>query len=298
MAHHHDHSHDASTKNISVVFFLNAFFVVVELVGGILTNSIAILSDALHDFGDCLSLAVAWILQKKAKKGSDNKYSYGYKRFSLLGSVFLSGVLTISSIFVIFEAVKRLAAPETVHAEGMLWLAVAGIVINGAAALRIKKGESLNEKAVFLHVMEDVLGWVAVLIVSVVMMFVDMPILDPILSIAISLWVLVNVYGNIKETFKVFLQAIPDNVDITALENNLNNIPEVKSIHDLHLWTLDGISHVMSLHVVTNSLDDSCIIKEKIHEIGELVGINHITVEIEIEDDKCFCDNNCGIKLN
>lgn len=124
MGHNHAHSLNNAEKNISIAFFLNAFFVIVELIGGILTNSIAILTDALHDFGDCLSLATAWFLQKKSTQVRDKKYSYGYKRFSLLGSIFLSGVLTVSSVFVLIEAAKRIAAPQDVSAQGMLWMAV------------------------------------------------------------------------------------------------------------------------------------------------------------------------------
>lgn len=289
--HQHDHSHnqDGSMKNIGVAFWLNSFFVVVEVVGGILTNSIAILSDAFHDFGDCLSLAIAWGLQKKSRKKRDRFYSYGYKRFSLLGSVFLSGVLTLSSILVMIEAVRRLASPEQVHATGMLWLAIAGIVINGAAALRLKRGESLNERAVFLHIMEDVLGWVGVLVVSIVMIFVDVPILDPILSIAISLWVLYNVVGNIRATFKIFLQAIPDSVDIERLQRDLEQIDGVGSIHDLHVWTLDGQKHVMTLHVVTDAEPE--VVKQQIHTVAAGYDIVHTTVEIE--SSKCICTNRC-----
>jgi cation diffusion facilitator family transporter len=253
MAHNHSHHHHDTTGNIKVAFFLNSIFVVIELIGGILTNSIAILSDALHDFGDCLSLAVAWALQKKSLKKRDKFYSYGYKRFSLLGSVFLSGVLFLSSVFVVIEAIKRIQDPQSVKAGGMFLLAIIGIVINGAAALKLKKGDSLNERAVFLHVMEDVLGWASVLAVSIVMMFIDQPVLDPILSIAISIWVLYNVYSNLKSTFKIFLQAIPDGVDIDELTQLIESLDEVESIHDLHVWTMDGNYHVMTLHVVTSS---------------------------------------------
>ncbi|MDR3252514.1 MAG: cation diffusion facilitator family transporter, partial [Tannerella sp.] len=147
-SHHHNHHHDGNaTKNISVAFFLNLFFVFREVAGGLFTNSIAILSDALHDFGDCLSLAVAYAFQKKATRKRNLQYTYGYRRYSLLGSVFLSGVLFVSSVFVIYEAAKRVVTVQEVNAGGMLWIAVAGIIINGAAALRLKKGSSLNERA-------------------------------------------------------------------------------------------------------------------------------------------------------
>lgn len=295
--HQHDHSQNAS-KNIVVAFVLNSVFVVIELVGGILTNSIAILSDAMHDFGDCISLGIAWGLQKKSQQKRDKFYSYGYKRFSLLGSVFLSGILTISSLFVIYEAVKRVMSPQQVHAQGMLWLAVLGILINGAAALRMKKGNTLNEKAVFLHIMEDVLGWVAVLLVSITMLFVNIPVLDPLLSIAISLWVLSNVYKNMRDTFKILLQAIPADVDVVGLQQEIESIDGIESIHDLHVWTLDGVSHVMTLHAVTPLADptlaqDTCQLKKQIDRIGEEFGITHITIEFEKPGADCTYINDC-----
>ncbi|MEG2849125.1 MAG: cation diffusion facilitator family transporter [Bacteroidales bacterium] len=303
MGHNHLHNHSVgevhnATKNIAVAFILNSVFVVIELVGGILTNSIAILSDALHDFGDCVSLGIAWGLQKKALKKGDKFYSYGYKRFSLLGSVFLSGILMVSSLFVIVEAGKRILSPQEVNAQGMLWLAVLGIIINGAAALKLKKGDSLNEKAVFLHIMEDVLGWIAVLAVSVVMMFVNVPILDPILSIAISIWVLCNVYKIMSSTFKIFLQAIPSNLDVNEIHSKIVAIDGVDSIHDLHIWTLDGISHVMTLHVVTKFEDytvehNTNLLKKEIYAVGNVYGISHITIEFEKPNSECIYINGC-----
>jgi cobalt-zinc-cadmium efflux system protein len=294
MSHHHSHHHsheNGATKNITVAFLLNLFFVVVEVIGGIYTNSIAILSDALHDFGDCLSLAVAWAFQKKSTQKRDKKFSYGYKRFSLLGSVFLSGVLFVSSLFVLIEASKRIFSSEEVNAHGMLWIALFGIAINGLAALKLKKGSSLNERAVFLHIMEDVLGWIAVLVASVVMMFTNMPVLDPILSIAISIWVLYNVFRNLRETFGIMLQATPQNVDMDELEKEIKNIEGVVSIHDLHLWTMDGESHIMTLHVVADTVDKE-VLKHKIVETSEPFHIEHVTIEIEKPDTECFhtCD--------
>lgn len=294
MGHHHHH-HDSSKaeKNISIAFFLNLFFVIVEVVGGIFTNSIAILTDALHDFGDCLSLATAWFLQKKSAQARDRKYSYGYKRFSLLGSIFLSGVLTISSIFVLLEAVKRIMEPQDVSAGGMLWIAIFGVIINGAAALRVKQGTSLNERAVYLHIMEDVLGWIAVLVVSVVMLFVYIPALDSMLSIGISIWVLSNVYRNLRSVFKILLQAIPDDVSLDELSTRITSIEGVLSIHDLHLWSLDGESHVMTLHIVTDEADTAAM-KEQVRTIAHEYHIVHTTVEFENSRTTCTanCDDN------
>ena len=236
------------------------------------------------------SLATSWFLQKKSTKGRDKKYSYGYQRFSLLGSIFLSGVLTVSSIFVLMEAVKRIASPQEVSAQGMLWMAIFGVLINGAAALRVKKGTSLNERSVYLHIMEDVLGWVGVLVVSVVMMFADLPILDPILSIAISLWVLSNVYKNLQGVFKVLLQAVPEDISTKQIDTEISAVNGVISIHDLHLWSLDGESHVMTLHVVTDE-EDTCNIKEQIISIVKQFNIVHVT--IEFERPNVACTTNC-----
>ena len=288
-AHQHTHSAEAG-RNIAVVFFLNAFFVIIELVGGVWTNSIAILSDALHDLGDCLSLGVAWFFQRKSTQQRDARYSYGYKRFSLLGAIFLSGVLTFSSIFVLTEAVRRIADPQSVHAQGMLWMALFGIAVNGAAALRLKHGESLNERAVFLHIMEDVLGWVAVLVVSVVMLFWQLPILDPLLSIGISLWVLWNVFRNLRGAFRILLQAVPDTIDTQQLKHSIEALPSVQSIHDLHIWTLDGVSHVMTLHLVTTDTDTEPI-KTAVLEIARKLGIDHVTMETERPNRPCH--HNC-----
>lgn len=289
--HHHHHSHGDARKNISIAFFLNAFFVLVEVVGGLYTNSIAILTDALHDFGDCLSLGAAWFLQKKSEQGRNGRYSYGYKRFSLLGSIFLSGVLTVSSIFVLTEAVKRMFHPQEVLADGMLWIAVFGVLINGAAALRVKRGSSLNERSVYLHIMEDVLGWIAVLIVSVVMIFVEVPVLDSLLSIGISLWVLSNVCQNMKSVFAILLQAVPEEVPIEELTKRITAAEGVISMHDLHLWSLDGETHVMTLHVVSDSSDVDGL-KRRIVDIAADYHIGHTTIEIEKSGSVCItrCD--------
>ncbi len=289
--HHHHHNEGNAEKNIAIVFILNLFFVIVEIIGGIVTNSIAILSDAVHDVGDCLSLAVSWIMQKKSSKSRDSKYSYGYKRFSLLGSIFLSGVLTVSSIWVLVKACTRLFHPEAVNSQGMLWLAVFGIIINGVAALRVKGGHSLNERSVYLHIMEDVLGWGAVLIAGIVMQFLDIPVLDPILSIAISLWVLINVFKNIRAVFKVLLQATPEDLNVDGLNDEIKNIKGVVSTHDLHIWSMDGQSHIMTLHIVTDTDSDTQSIRNSINTIAKQHNITHTTIEVEDKDFQC--EMNC-----
>ena len=176
--HHLHHHHGGSGSNLLFAFAMNLFFAIVELVGGIFTGSVAILSDALHDFGDSISLGVAWRLQKLSEKGRDTSFSYGYKRFSLLGALLISLILLVGSVFVIIAAIERLSVPGEPKAGGMLVLAIFGLAVNGLAAFRLKGSSSLNERAVMLHLMEDVLGWAAVLVVSIVMLFVNAPILD------------------------------------------------------------------------------------------------------------------------
>lgn len=291
MGHQHSHQHGGAegTKNITIAFILNALFVVIEVIGGLFTNSIAILSDALHDFGDCISLGITWGLQKKAQKGRDMKYSYGYKRFTLLGSVFLGGILAISSLFVVNEAIGRILNPQDVDASGMLWLAIVGVLINGAAALRLKRGDSMSQRAVYLHIMEDVLGWVAVLISSFVMLFWEIPILDSLLSIAISCWVLYNVWCNLKRTFAVLLQAIPTDVDVNQLEQEIIALDNVVAVHDMHVWSMDGESHVMSLHVVVDAMDATIRqrVKKTLHQVAKRWHIYHVTHELELQGETC-----------
>lgn len=292
MGHHHSHQEtDHASKNIVIAFFLNFFFAIIELIGGLYTNSVAILSDSLHDFGDSISLGASWFLQKKSTKGRDVRFSYGYKRFSLLGALFISIVLIVSSLIIIKESSERLLDPQTVNAQGMMLLAIVGILVNGFAVIRLNKGKSLNERAVFLHMMEDVLGWITVLVVSIIMQFANVPVLDPLLSIGICLWVLINVYKNLKDTLKVMLQGTPKNVNLTGFENDIKALPHVKDLHDIHLWSLDGEHNILTLHVVTDeevTLADLTLLKEQIRQTCSHYNIPHVT--IEFDSYGCDCE--------
>jgi cobalt-zinc-cadmium efflux system protein len=286
---HHGHHHHG-TGNIAVAFFLNTTFAVIELIGGILTNSVAILSDALHDLGDSLSLGTAWYFQKKSQQGRTNHYTYGYARFSLLGAFINSIVLIVGSIFIIKESITRLVNPVQPNPKGMIVLAVLGIAVNGAAMLRLKKGDSINERVVSLHFLEDVLGWVAVLIGAIVMMFVHAPIIDPILSLCIAAFVLFNVYRNIKPAFKIVLQGVPDDVSEDKIRQVVMSEPGVLDVHDFHLWTLDGQHHVVSLHVVVKAnmdLKEAETLKENIKTRLKEIDITHSTIEVEFNPQHC-----------
>ena len=184
-SHHHEHEHHHATDSIKVAFWLNLFFTIIEIVGGFYTNSIAIISDALHDLGDSFALGLAWYFQKLSQRGRDRKFSYGYGRFSTLAAMINSGLLLAGSIYVISVAIPRLIHPQETYATGMIWLAVVGLLVNGIAAYRLSSGSSLNERAARLHLLEDVLGWAAVLVGAVIIKLTGWTILDPILSLGI-----------------------------------------------------------------------------------------------------------------
>jgi cobalt-zinc-cadmium efflux system protein len=289
--HHHGHAHaHGAVGNIKVAFFLNLLFTLIEIAGGIFTNSVAILSDALHDLGDSLSLGLAWYFQKLSAKNRDATFSYGYRRFSLLGAVINSLVLVIGSVFVLQEAIPRLLNPQAPDARGMLGLAVLGVAFNGAAMLRLKKGHSLNERAISLHLLEDVLGWVAVLVASVVMLFAEVPVLDPALSVLITLYVLFNVFRNLRDSFRILLQAVPENVRIEQVRARIAALAHVTDIHDIHLWTLDGEYNILTIHLRLREVEhftQAVLVKERVKKALADLPIQHITVEIEGETDEC-----------
>ena len=293
MAHEHHHS---DVKNIKTAFFLNLFFTMFEIVGGFYTNSMAILSDAVHDLGDCLSLGLAWYFQKISNKGSDNSYSYGYKRFSLMGAIINSIVLTVGSILILTKAIPRIFHPESTHASGMFLLAIVGVLVNGVAFFRLKKGGSLNEKVVSLHFLEDVLGWVAILIGAGIMYFFNVPVIDPVLSVGIALFVLFNVYKNIRETLHIILQGIPADIDIAEISDQLQQFKGIEDIHDLHVWSVDGNYNILTVHIVMNKsleLVEITKLKELIRNSLKVNGIQHATIEFETTDERCDFEQGC-----
>lgn len=292
MGHQHKHGHSHATENIKVAFFLNLFFTIIEFIGGFYTNSLAIMSDAVHDLGDSLSLGMSWYFQKLSNKKANKNFSYGYGRFSLLGAIINSVVLIIGSIFIIKEAIPRIFEPQVSDAKGMMWFAILGIIVNGAAVLKLKKGTSINERVVSLHLLEDVLGWVAVLIASIIMQFWDLPILDPILSLLIAGYVLFNVFKNIKESFKIILQGVPNELSTEEIEKSLIALDEINAIHDCHLWSMDGEFNIATIHIIINKpsfkLDEARDLKRKIRKLlHDQYNLEHVTLELESSIEDC-----------
>jgi cobalt-zinc-cadmium efflux system protein len=292
--HHHHHEGEESSGAFRVAFFLNLGFTFVEIVGGLLTNSVAILADAVHDLGDSVSLLFSWSMERVATRRRTEKQTFGYKRYSVLGAVVSGGVLLVGSVFVMLEAVPRLFEPEAVHPEGMLALAVAGIGFNLLAVLRMRGGEKLNQRVVMLHLLEDVLGWAGVLVVSVVLLFADLPILDPLLSVAVTVFVLSRIVPRLRHAIGVFLQYAPSDIDIGSIEEEVTEMRHVRSLHDMHLWSLDGNYHLFSTHVVVDDDLKLSALEELQAKIkGALArrGVHHVTLEFESDRAGCAeCD--------
>lgn len=286
----HNHSHDHSGKNLKLAFFLNLAFTVLEFIGGFYVNSIAIISDAVHDLGDSLSLGTSWYLDNKSKKGANTRYSYGYRRFSLLGALINGVVLIGGSVYVVYEAVGRILEPEHSDAQGMLIFAIIGVLVNGYAAYKLSSGKTMNEKVVSWHLMEDVLGWVAVLIVALILYFKDIHYLDPALSLLITLYILYNVFKRLKETLFIFLQGVPEHLDIKEIKGKILDLEKVKSLHHTHIWSLEGENHVFSTHVVLKYIDDFSEvieIKKRIKDCLDGYNFEHYTIETEFDSETC-----------
>ncbi|MDF2158119.1 cation diffusion facilitator family transporter [Algoriphagus sp. CAU 1675] len=290
MAHHHNHHHHSSEKGLKTAFFLNLAFTILEIFGGIWVNSIAILSDAIHDLGDSISLGLAWFLDRKSKQEANASFSFGYGRFSLLGALINSLLLIGGSIFIISEAIQRFANPEPSNAPGMIGFAILGITINAYAAWKVSRGNSQNEKVISWHLIEDVLGWAAVFIAGIVMYFYEVPWLDPALSLAISIFILWNVFKNLRETTYIFLQAVPENISLEELKAKICALPHVESMHHTHLWSLEGSNHVFTAHIRMqniHTLEELRNAKEEVKSILKTYPFSHYTVEWELENEPC-----------
>ncbi len=286
----HDHTHAARSQRMGWAFLLNLSFSIIEFIGGWLTNSTAIMADAVHDLGDSLSIGSGWLLDRLGNRKPDSQFTYGYRRLSLVGALVNGLVLISGSIWVISEALPRLLNPVMPHTEGMIALAVLGVTVNSFAAYKLKAGKTLNEKILNWHLMKDVFGWLAVLLVALVMPIVDMPILDPLLSVGFTLFILINVVKTVLKTGRLFIQATPSANTVDTITQSLRSLDKVESVHHLHLWSLDGEQHVLTAHIRAyplDSLEDYSKLKETIHTALSSEDIAHTTIEIELSDERC-----------
>ena len=272
-------------KNIFVAFILNLAFSIFEFVGGVFTGSVAIISDAVHDIGDATSIGVAFFLEKKSKKQPDEKYTYGYGRYSVVGSALTSFILLCGSVTVIYHAVLRIIKPTEINYNAMIGFAVVGVCVNLCAALLTRKGDSLNQKAVNLHMLEDVLGWVVVLFGAVVMRFTDFYMIDPIMSIGVAVFIVINAAKNCKDVLDLFFEKIPRGIDLTEIKKLICDVDGVLDVHHIHVWSMDGHNNYATMHIVVK--ENAHDTKDKVRDALKKHGIGHVTLEIEQQDERC-----------
>lgn len=271
-------------SNIKTAFFLNVVFAIFELIGGILTNSVFLLSDAIHDLGDSFSLGTAWILERLSIKKPDRTFTYGYGRFSVLGALLTGLVLVFGTVFILIESSQRLFAPEEINTPVVLVFAVFGLFVNGYAAYKTSKSSSINERIVSLHMLEDMIGWVVLLLAAIMMMIVNVPILDPLLSILFSLFILLQAFKHLKQAAVVFLEGTTGHVSDEMIKERLMAIDGISDVHHIHQWTTDGNISLATMHVllacVLNQNQHHVLLHQIKHELLDL-GIQHTTIETE-----------------
>lgn len=282
-------------RNILIAFILNFGFSVFEFIGGAFTGSVAIVSDAVHDMGDAASIGLSFLLEKKSSKQPDEVYTYGYLRYSVLGGVITTVILLLGSVIVIYNAVLRIIHPVEINYNGMIGFAVIGVTVNLAAAFFTREGDSINQKAVNLHMLEDVLGWIIVLVGAIVMRFTDIRIIDPLMSIPVAVFIFINALKNLKEVLDLFLERTPRGISAKEIEAHLGEIDGVLGVHHIHLWSMDGQNNYATMHVVCQG--DSHEIKHKVRDELKQHGIGHVTIEIESEDEHCH-EQNCQVNKN
>jgi cobalt-zinc-cadmium efflux system protein len=295
--HHHKHSANCQHQHVNAAagrlgfaFFINFIFALIELIGGYLVNSIAVQTDAVHDFGDSIILGIAWYLEKKSIQKSDSSFSYGYRRLSTFSALFAGVILIAGSLYMFIESVQRFNAPVEPNGLGMLALAVLGIAVNGMAYFRMSSGKSLNEKVITWHFLEDLLGWVLVFIGSVLVLFFKLTWVDPLLGIVLSVWIVRNVFKNIKYTTHILLQRAPESFTIEQVHEGILSINGVKQVHHAHVWSLDGEKHIFTAHIVTSllSLRDLESVKRNIKSVlKEKFSIHEATLEFENDQENC-----------
>ncbi|WP_297982101.1 cation diffusion facilitator family transporter [uncultured Methanobrevibacter sp.] len=282
-SHNYGEVHKKASENLSYALIFNLLFNIVVISGGIITNSVAIISDALHDLSDTFSIVIAWVLEKLSGKESTSSFTYGFQRFSIFGALFNSTIVILASFAVVYQAINRLFIVETPDASGMIFIAILGIIFKGASLFKLHSGKTFNERAISIHMFGDVFQWIALLIIAVIMLFVNLPILDPIASILVSLWVIYNLSKTFIASAKVLLQAIPFEINVEDLKRDLLAVDGVDSLDEFHLWSIDGIENVLTakinLHLEFN-LEENKAILEKLNRISNDYGINSTNFEL------------------
>ena len=275
-------------KRVQIAALLNVGFTILEIVGGFWTNSLAILSDALHDFGDSVALLASWLFERGARKSPDINRTFGYQRLSLFSALFSAMVLVGGSIVILSQAIPRVLNPESVHATGMVGIAIIGILFNGAGFFLLKKGESLNEKVLSWHLLEDVLGWAIILIGGIIIHFWNVYFLDPIMTVGLTVFILYNVSKSLREAVNILLQGVPKHININDVRRELLAIDGVIGVHDMHIWSLEGETDILTAHIVVDEerLKKPDQTREAVKDVIRKHHVEHSTVELE---SRYFC---------
>ena len=266
-----------------VAFFLNLSYAIVEFIAGGIFGSSAVLADSVHDLGDAIAIGISAFLETISNREEDSHYTLGYKRFSLLGAMVTAVILMTGSVLVILENIAKIFHPQPVNDEGILWLGIIAITINVLASLVIRKGQTKNESILSLHFLEDTLGWVTVILMAIVLRFTDWYILDPLLSLAISFFILSKALPRFWRTLKIFLDAVPEGVDIQKIKTDLAELDHVASINQLNLWTMDGLEKNAIVHVCLKEMEHMETCKESIRIFLKDCGFQNITIEVDAD---------------
>ena len=266
-----------------LAFFLNLSYAIVEFIAGGLFGSSAVLADSVHDMGDAIAIGVSAFLETISNREEDSHYTLGYKRFSLLGAMVTAVILMTGSVLVILGNITKLFHPQAVNDEGILWLGIIAISVNVIASLVVRKGKTKNESILSLHFLEDTLGWVAVILMAIVLRFTDWYILDPLLSLVISIFILSKAIPRFWSTLKIFLDAVPEGVDIKQVKSDLEQLDHVASLNQLNLWTMDGLEKNAIVHVCLKEIEQMELCKESIRCMLEDCGFQNITIEVDAD---------------
>ena len=264
-----------------VAFFLNLTYAIVEFIAGGIFGSSAVLADSVHDLGDAIAIGISAFLETISNREEDNQYTLGYKRFSLLGALVTAIILMTGSVLVILENVTKILNPQPVNDEGILWLGIIAITINVLASLVVGKGKTKNESILSLHFLEDTLGWVAVILMAIVLRFTDWYILDPLLSLVISFFILSKALPRFWSTLKIFLDAVPEGVETGDLEKDLEDLINVKSVNQLSIWSMDGLENNAIVHLCLEDWEQMMETKNQVRQLLEERGIQNITIEVD-----------------
>ena len=291
MSQEHSHTHGANKKTLMISFIIITVYMIIEAIGGFLTNSLALLADAGHMLSDSISLGVGLLAFILGEKAADYSKTYGYKRFEILAAVFNGVTLVLIAIYIFYEAYQRFANPPEVASTGMLIIATIGLLVNILVAWLLMRGgdtkENLNIRAAFLHVLGDLLGSVGAIIAALMIIFFNWGWADPLASVIVAVLVLISGWRVTKDSIHVLMEGTPKNVEIDAVIRTIERIPGVNNMHDLHVWSITSGQNALSCHVVVDGtipIQESEEILRTIEQKLEDENIGHATIQMESEN--------------